>query len=132
MSDKWVNGVPPAGTHAKVHHDGKWRNCYVIGSDGLSGTVYRVGDELFTKYGGSDFRPVPKLSHDVSELPAKATILCDYFLCGSMSPVRVNKGDEVVVHQSVDFGYGDVCLISDSNLTGTGTIIFSQLEFKGE
>lgn len=130
MSEQWVNGVPPAGTHAKVHHDGKWRNCYIIGSDGLGGTVYRIGDELFTKHGVSDFRPIQELSHDVPELPAKATILCDYFLCGG-EPIHVNKGDVVIVHQTVDFGYGCVCLISDSELNGTGTIIFSQLNFEG-
>jgi len=130
MIEQWVNGVPPAGTPAKVHHDGKWRNCYIIGSDGLSGTVYRIGDELFTKYGVSDFRPIQKLPNDVSEFPAKATILCDYFLCG-WTPTSVNKGDTVIVHQTVDFGYGYVCLISDSELNGTGTIIFSQLSFEG-
>lgn len=53
-------------------------------------------------------------------------LLDDYVLCGN-SPLKMKKGDTVIVKAVVDLGYGEVALITDENINGSGTIIFSGL-----
>lgn len=63
----------------------------------------------------------------VPEVGQEFSIKCDYMLCGA-NPFKLNKGDTVIVKAVVNLGFGDVALISDPKITGSGTIIFSQLE----
>ena len=62
----------------------------------------------------------------VPEVGVECEILCDYILCGT-NPTEVKKGQAVRVHSIVDLGFGNIALISDLEIKGTGTIIFSQL-----
>lgn len=69
----------------------------------------------------------PKATPYKPEKGDHCTILTDYVLCGN-SPLTVKRGDIVIVKDVVDLGFGEVALITDENVVGSGTIIFSNLE----
>lgn len=85
-----------------------------------NGTIYQ-NSRLFNIYK----RPVEEAKF-IPKVGEWCEILCDYVLCGN-HPTKVLKGSHVEVKAIVDVGYGDVALIANEHISGTGTIIFSQL-----